>query len=66
MALVRPVSTMAAYFPSREQHVDLRPTDAFDENDDLVRERPELFTSADVEQATANPGEKRSTRRPRP
>lgn len=51
--------------------------EAWDASDPIVRERPDLFAadpskvrssrtdSGDVEQATASPGEKRSTRRNR-
>jgi len=63
MALVQPVATMAAYFDSIADFVALRREQAFDADDPLVRERPDLFERP-VEQATAAPGEKRSTRRP--
>jgi len=54
---------MSAYFESLDSFVPLRRGDAWDSDDPLVRERPDLFEHP-VEQATAAPGEKRSTRRP--
>jgi len=63
MGTVRPKATMSAYFESLDSFVPLRRGDAWDSDDPLVRERPDLFEHP-VEQATAAPGEKRSTRRP--
>jgi hypothetical protein len=40
----------------------VREDESFDADDPVVRAFPELFPS-DVEQATANPGERRQTRR---
>lgn len=40
----------------------VREGQAFDEKDDVVREHPWLFEQP-VEEATANPGQRRSTRR---
>lgn len=40
----------------------LREGDAYDADDPIVRERPDLFGTP-VEEATAAPGAKRSTRR---
>jgi len=62
MALVQPVATMAAWFESIGDYVALNRGQAYDTDDPLVRERPDLFDRP-VEQATAAPGEKRSTRR---
>lgn len=53
--------------------IRLTPGDAWDANDPFVKHRPDLFAArpahinrtgpAPVEQATANPGERRTTRR---
>jgi hypothetical protein len=40
----------------------IREGQAFDDSDDVVREHPWLFEQP-VEEATANPGQRRSTRR---
>ena len=66
--LVQPVSTMVAYFESIDTFVALRRGEAWYADDPVVEERPDLFENADdedapVEEATAVPGEKRSTRR---
>jgi hypothetical protein len=66
--LVQPVSTMTAYFPTIDTFVALRRGEAWRADDPIVKERPDLFENADdqdapVEEATAVPGDKRSTRR---
>ena len=61
--LVRPLAKMSAYFESIDSFVTLDPAKAWRADDAVVRERPDLFESP-VEQASAAPGEKRSTRRP--
>jgi hypothetical protein len=43
--------------------VRLRKDQRFPRNHPLVRARPQLFSTPTVEQATANPGEKRTVRR---
>ena len=57
---------MSAYFESIGSYVPLRRGDAWEHDDPLVLERPDLFTDASdraVEQATKAPGERRATKR---
>ena len=64
MALVRPVASVQTYFDCKGGFVHLNRAKYYDTDDDLFKERPDLFEGfGDVEQATAAPGEKRTTKR---
>jgi hypothetical protein len=61
--LVRPTQAFVARHENRD--VVLGPADILDDSHPIVRSHPDLFERVrpTVEQATANPGEMRNTRR---
>lgn len=63
MALVKAKATVARWSEKHGVMVNVFRHRSYDTDDDIVKEHPDLF-ELPVEQATAAPGEKRSTRRP--
>ena len=63
MALVRALTRASRWDEESATFVTVSPGQAWDDRDAFVRRNLDLFEQP-VEQATAEPGERRSTRRP--
>jgi hypothetical protein len=65
--LVQPKATVSVHIPATDTFETLRVGEAWYADDPVVKARPDLFEMGDedapVEEATAVPGDKRSTRR---
>ena len=58
MPIVSVIESCVIYDEETLSHIPLREGDSFDSRDELVKRRPDLFR-AEVEQATAAPGQRR-------